>query len=1210
MVERVRIEDPNEQLQGNAPRARKALGGIQNVNIPRLDSGYKAGSGIGGAMAGLGAASNAFMQKQEDEAYISGQLAFMAGQTEDQVRAEGNEATMAGYVTMGVQNSVTQWQQGIHDEISTQHFSTDPVEFQKQLAAQTAGLLEKVGPDPIAREIFAKSMALSQSKLAAKQAAAYAEHNRQQTVSGYISSLINGGKAPQTIAAASATPTVNSKAGSYHDYAASLTERVIQIESSGNPNNANPDPDSTSSGLGGFTNRTWKETVRMFRPDLAKGKTDSELIALKTNATLARQMTTELIAYGAKDLARNGFPVNPTTSYLSHFLGRGGVKRFLRAGADTPVNKAVSKRSLDANKTIFLNKNGTYKTVGQIMVWAGKKMGTVKIEKPDPHAGHGHAPGEHKPSRMMRGSRGETVNLPVYQPMSSKAFRSAFMSGGAASRENTLKPEFQARYAALMRSAPKHIQEGLKIYSGNRTIEHQARLWKRALKKYGSAAAARKWVAPPGKSKHNHGIASDLEFNGVRLDKAPAAVRDWVHQNAPKHGLHFRMSWEPWHIETDPKFKGTIGGPSTIGAGTGASILMNPGLSPADHRMAVTSALVQSLNSDDDALYTTAGGVEALMSLGASYQQINAVRSAHEAYVERQQNAYNAQYESDLNDLMDRAREPDATEEEMREALRAFNEKYDLGDQAAKKLHRDVEAALDASGAKAAKNLLQEDPQLIEDMLEIRKAVIKEEIDADEAREEIEELGAMSGADRKSIATALKSVYSILEKREADIAKKAASEMDAVQRAKEKDLQIESMIRDKSLVTASSEQQKRGMEILRERLTKSIMEIVPEPDRDDALKDGMAKALINLNVPDRATAARMRASLLDPLDKNGKPNPAAKDAVDFYLRMKVTHKASDQYMAAMFKDDPSTLDYLRMVEDLHSGDSDLDGSMATAQKFRDTAVERKVYEENLKRVNTGELREQVKAEILDNTNRTDTWMNNIWNIFNSRFDETFISEEQRQMIMESSRFESAVESAIRTQTRLTPHASPESIRKRVIDQVGTAGRFVGGSFIMHQPGEKSLRERMGLNSSAEGIENTAVIAYLNEHGAEVFGEDVWADIGPGMVSGERPEIAVSLVGDMLQITPRSGMYAPTEGILGTSIGATNTSNPEARVEFIPARDIGKWYNEYELSDDEDLTNIFVDIAKPALRDTMTHTDQNSGSGKSVKDLLRAQGLIE
>lgn len=83
----------------------------------------------------------------------------------------------------------------------------------------------------------------------------------------------------------------------------------------------------------------------------------------------------------------------------------------------------------------------------------------------------------------------------------------------------------------------------LSLTSGYRSREHQQRLWDEALQKYGSASAARKWVAPPGTSNHQGGTALDIDVSG--------GVYDWLRANGPKFGFHQPMSWEPWHWEHD-----------------------------------------------------------------------------------------------------------------------------------------------------------------------------------------------------------------------------------------------------------------------------------------------------------------------------------------------------------------------------------------------------------------------------------------------------------------------------------------------------------------------------------------------------------------------------------------------------------------------------------------------------------------------------------
>lgn len=146
---------------------------------------------------------------------------------------------------------------------------------------------------------------------------------------------------------------------------------------------------------------------------------------------------------------------------------------------------------------------------------------------------------------------------------------SKYATGGAAGRPDSftgLSGPFSQALQEMLLAAPPEVQIG--ISSAYRSPELQAKLWEDALAKYGSPEAARKWVAPPGNSQHNHGNAGDLKFT------TPAA-REWAHANAGKYGLAFPLSNEPWHIEL-----GTArGGPALAYAG-GPTPAMRPGAAP------------------------------------------------------------------------------------------------------------------------------------------------------------------------------------------------------------------------------------------------------------------------------------------------------------------------------------------------------------------------------------------------------------------------------------------------------------------------------------------------------------------------------------------------------------------------------------------------------------------------------------------------------
>jgi len=103
-----------------------------------------------------------------------------------------------------------------------------------------------------------------------------------------------------------------------------------------------------------------------------------------------------------------------------------------------------------------------------------------------------------------------------------------------ASAWDNLNADFASRLRGLVAESGGRIT----IVSGYRSPARQQQLFAQALAKYGSEKEARKWVAPPGKSNHNHGVAVDL---GGDLQLA--------HSLAPKYGLVFPMPHEAWHIE-------------------------------------------------------------------------------------------------------------------------------------------------------------------------------------------------------------------------------------------------------------------------------------------------------------------------------------------------------------------------------------------------------------------------------------------------------------------------------------------------------------------------------------------------------------------------------------------------------------------------------------------------------------------------------------
>ncbi len=109
------------------------------------------------------------------------------------------------------------------------------------------------------------------------------------------------------------------------------------------------------------------------------------------------------------------------------------------------------------------------------------------------------------------------------------------------------------RVAAATDGIPSNL---LTVTSGYRSVAHQKDLWEAALRKYGSTAVARRWVAPPGASPHHSGKAVDLWLGIRNKSENVARLRatrayHWLVCNAARFGF-FPYAREPWHWEYNP----------------------------------------------------------------------------------------------------------------------------------------------------------------------------------------------------------------------------------------------------------------------------------------------------------------------------------------------------------------------------------------------------------------------------------------------------------------------------------------------------------------------------------------------------------------------------------------------------------------------------------------------------------------------------------
>jgi len=249
----------------------------------------------------------------------------------------------------------------------------------------------------------------------------------------------------------------------------------------------------------------------------------------------------------ARELNDTNFPMGGTEAQIKAYLKSPGVSE--RYG-EHYFDKMLRRYNGDTEAALVAYNGGPAR--GDAWVKSGKDDSVIPAETRDYYkkvlaaAGGPASDSNIQPSVRLSG-------LPGFAQANS--FLKTRIVNHGSDHIDGLQTDMQQRLAAFIQSAPPGMAEKLGIFSGARTVARQTELWNEALKKYGSAGEARKWVAPPPGvlgskgSNHNSGAAADLSYDGKSLANAPPEVVKWAHENAGRFGLAFPLSNENWHVE-------------------------------------------------------------------------------------------------------------------------------------------------------------------------------------------------------------------------------------------------------------------------------------------------------------------------------------------------------------------------------------------------------------------------------------------------------------------------------------------------------------------------------------------------------------------------------------------------------------------------------------------------------------------------------------
>jgi murein DD-endopeptidase MepM/ murein hydrolase activator NlpD len=145
-----------------------------------------------------------------------------------------------------------------------------------------------------------------------------------------------------------------------------LTNIIIKVESGGNATAKNPL--SSATGLGQFIESTWLRMMQDYRPDLTANMSREDVLNLRNDPTLSREMVQNLARENESFLRSKGHSITAGRLYLAHFLGPGGASTVLSATDDQRIIDVMGQGVVNANP--FL----TNYTVADLKNWAERKM--------------------------------------------------------------------------------------------------------------------------------------------------------------------------------------------------------------------------------------------------------------------------------------------------------------------------------------------------------------------------------------------------------------------------------------------------------------------------------------------------------------------------------------------------------------------------------------------------------------------------------------------------------------------------------------------------------------------------------------------------------------------------------------------------------------------------------------------------------------------
>jgi uncharacterized protein YjhX (UPF0386 family) len=387
---------PDDTVLGGAPSLRSGRGvvdisGMESMGVAVAKGAAELGEGIRAVGVGLEKredADGAFQVAQANANYLTKKIELDQRFDEDQDHATRKERYERELATIASESrgqiAIPKFQQRFDirlQPLTAQAIAGQQDKARKQLHDKEAGYVGEMGvrlgnqaaetDDEDSRKMLTDGYAAMVNGLVARgikseeQGRAMQQQFARQVLEGRVTSAASSGdpeRISQTINELRARPGTPE----------AIVSRIDRIE--GTTKNRS----SSAFGTGQFIESTWLAMIKKHRPDLAQGRSDGDILELRADRNLGREMIGRYAADNNAILQRNGVQVTPGNTYLAHFLGPAGAVAVLKADGSRPVQDVLAaavgadkaRQMVQANPTILQGRQA-----GSVVEWSNRKMG-------------------------------------------------------------------------------------------------------------------------------------------------------------------------------------------------------------------------------------------------------------------------------------------------------------------------------------------------------------------------------------------------------------------------------------------------------------------------------------------------------------------------------------------------------------------------------------------------------------------------------------------------------------------------------------------------------------------------------------------------------------------------------------------------------------------------------------------------------------------